>query len=328
MEHTLKESSKAKEAGRANSKDTFGKKRGNKLGFWFFKIFLKLFGLSGAYALLHLVCLYYLIFDRTAFSASMAYINKRYRGRNILIKTYFVYKLFVNQGKSLVDRYYVVSGQGEFDFEVEGYSKIEKLLKNSDKGIILLTAHVGNWQVTMTGLEKLKKTIYLLMRPEDNIAVKNTLNIYGKKSNVEIISSKNFLGSAVKITEAINKGGVVSIMGDRPYESDSVEVNFLGERAFFPYSAFRIAAAVQSPVVVLLSAKISTKKYILHVTDIIEPKYSSVREKRSDIQGWVQDFAKTLEDYVSKYPLQWFVFHNIWANNKNLNEHRNGKYGR
>ena len=39
-------------------------KRGNELGLWFFMVFLRLFGLRGAYGLLYIVCLYYVIFGR------------------------------------------------------------------------------------------------------------------------------------------------------------------------------------------------------------------------------------------------------------------------
>jgi len=133
------------------------KKRGNKLGFWFFRVATALFGLSAAYGLLYFVCLYYLIFDPTAVSAAKAYIKKRFKEHNLWSGTLGVYRLFINQGKCLIDRYYIISGHGSFDMQLLGYDKISRLLEKSNKGIILLTAHVGNWQVTMTALEKMNK---------------------------------------------------------------------------------------------------------------------------------------------------------------------------
>jgi predicted LPLAT superfamily acyltransferase len=294
------------------------KKRGGKLGIWFFKISLKLFGLSGAYGLLYFVCLYYLIFDRTASSAGMAYISRRYRGHNIFRKFYYVYKLLINQGKSLIDRYYITSGLGIFDMEIKGYEKIENLLKDSKKGLVLLTAHVGNWQVTMTALEKLEKTIYLLMRPEDNIAVKDALNIDHEQERIKVISPEGFLGGVVELMKAVDEGNIVSIMGDRTYGFDSVEADFLGEKAHFPYGAFSIAAATGCPVVALLSAKVSTRQYDVNVSNIITPRHESRGKKRKEIERWVQWFAGILEDYVARYPLQWFVFHDIWTSQASL----------
>ncbi len=293
-------------------KEPVVKKRGNKLGFWFFRISLRIFGLPGAYGLLYFVCLYYLIFDRTAVSASMAYLKKRFKTQNTLQRICGVYRLFINQGKNLIDRYYVVLRPGQFDTEIRGYDKIKTFLTNSQKGVILLTAHVGNWQVMMASLKKLGKTVYLLMSPEENIAVRNTLDIDSEKERVRIISPEKFLGGVIEIMNVINQGDIVSIMGDRSYGHNSTEVNFLGEKAAFPYSAFSIAAAVQCPVVVLLSAKVSTKKYFVDISHIIEPRYSSHGKKHEEIKSCVQEFARILEDYTAKYPFQWFVFRDIW----------------
>lgn len=288
------------------------KKRGNRLGFWFFRMSLKWVGLSGAYGLLYFVCLYYLICDRTAVSSSMAYIRRRFRAFNVFRKYLAVYRLFISQGKSLIDRYYVVSGLGQFDIELQGYDRIKGLLRDSKKGIILLTAHVGNWQVTMTALEKLGRTVYLLMSPEENAAVKDSLNIDGGNDKVKIISPDNFLGGVIEIMKAIDEGSIVSIMGDRSYGHSAMEVALLGDRAYFPHSAFSIAVSAQCPVVLLLSAKVSTRKYILDVSHVMEPGYSSRAKKKEEMAGFVQEYAGVLEDYSANYPYQWFMFYDIW----------------
>ena len=298
-----------------NKQEKTNKKRGNKFGFWFFRAALKLFGLPGAYGLLYFVCLYYLLFDRPAVSSSMAYIKRRFKSYNTFQKTLCVYNLFINQGKNLIDRYYILSGLGEFDIEIQGYDKIQNLLSSSQKGVILLTAHVGNWQVTMTVLKRLEKTVYLLMSPEENIAVKKTLSVDSDKEKLRIISSGNFLGGVIEIMKVINEGSLVSIMGDRSDGYPSAEAYFLGEKADFPYGAFSIAAAAQCPVVVLLSAKVSTRKYVADVSHVIFPRYSSRNKKHEEISAWVQEFAGILEGYAEKYPFQWFVFRDLWKKN-------------
>jgi predicted LPLAT superfamily acyltransferase len=289
------------------------KKRGNKLGFWFFRASLKWSGLPGAYGLLYFVCLYYLVFDRAAVSSSMAYVKRRFKSYNSLRKLFAVYRLFISQGKSLIDRYYVVSGLGRFDIELQGYDRIKRLLSGSNKGMILLTAHVGNWQVTMTALEKLGKTVYLLMSPEENAAVRNSLNIDSDNEKVRIISPDNFLGGVIEIMKAVDEGSLVSIMGDRSYGHSTVEVELLGEKAYFPHSAFSIAASAQCPVVILLSAKVSTRKYVVDVSHVMEPRFSSRAKKKEETEGFVQEYAGALENYSAEYPYQWFMFYDLWG---------------
>ncbi len=290
------------------------KKRGNRLGLWFFKISLKLFGLAGAYGLLYFVCSYYLVFDRVTFSVCMAYINRRYPDHSFLRKIYYVYKLFINQGKNLIDRYYIISGQGEFEIEDECNERLNSLFNNPQKGCILLLTHVGNWQAIMPSFSKLiKKPVYLLMRPEDNAALKDMLDIDSEREGIKIISPAGYLGGVVELTHALGQGHIVSIMGDRTYGSDSVEAYFLGQKAHFPYAAFRIAAATGCPVVILFSARVSNKKYRVFYPSIIQPQYSGTQDKRKDIEGWIQEFAQNLEDYAAEYPFQWFVLEDIWA---------------
>ena len=289
------------------------KKRGNALGFWFFRTSLKVFGLSGAYALLYAVCLYYLIFDRTAVAVSMAYIQRRFRTFNRIRKLMRIYQLFISQGRSLIDRYYVVSGLGQFDIELRGYDRIKSLLNDTEKGIILLTAHVGNWQVAMTALHKLGKSVYLLMSHEENAAVRESLNVGRANDRVKIISPDNYLGGVIEIMKAIDEGSIVSIMGDRSYGHSTAEVNLMGEKAHFPLSAFNIAAAVRCPVVVLLSAKVSTRKYVVDVSHIIKPRYSARARKKEDIKDFVQEYAGVLEAYSAEYPLCICVNDECWS---------------
>ncbi len=293
------------------------RKRGNRLGFWFFHISARIFGLRGAYGLLYIVCLYYLLFDRAAVSAGMAYVKRRFKEYGAFRRTIAVYKLFISQGKNLIDRYFLISGHGKFDIELQGYDKIKRFADNSEKGFILLTAHVGNWQIAMTTLERFGRTVHLLMLPEENIAVREALAIDIERGKIKIISSQDPLAGVLESMKAIQNGDIVSIMGDRIYGDNAIEAGFLGGRVRLPYGAFSIAVAAGCPVVVLLSAKVSTAKYVVDVSRVIEAGQVSRRDRQEELKRCVQEFASILEDYAAGYPFQWFVFRDIWEKDKN-----------
>lgn len=297
---------------RKPSRKIEARKRGNALGFWFFKVFLHLFGLPGAYGLLSVVCLYYLIFDTSAVSASLSYVKRKFPGCGFFTKRLHTYRLFVSQGKQLIDLYAILTKEQEFDIRLQGYDDFVSLVSGSRQGIILLTAHVGNWQLAMTALGELKKEVYLLMRPEDNQAVKNFLHIGREAGHLKIISPDQDLGGVVKVIDVLKQGHIVSIMGDRSYGSRTVDVSFLEESAWFPYGAFGIAAAVECPIVVLLSVKTADNKYVIDVSNVLYPRYESGQSKPRQLQTWVQHYAALLESYVNRYPYQCFLFHDIW----------------
>ena len=291
------------------------RKRGNRLGFWFFRTAVRLFGLRGTYGLLYFVSLYYLAFDRAAVAASMAYVRRRFPDHGVFRRLFDVYLLFVSQGESLIDRYYVAAGGRNIGLEIAGYEKINNLLTEGRKGLILLTAHVGNWQGAMTSLSKLNRDVYLMMRPEDNVAVKDALNIDSEKETVRIIYTDGAMGGVIEALKAISEGGVVSIMGDRTYGYASVEASLLGGNVRFPYGGFSLAAAAQCPVVVLLSAKVGAAKHVTDVSHVINPPAGRRGNKDAEIHACVQEFARILEEYAVRYPYQWFVFRDMWQGN-------------
>jgi len=290
------------------------KRRGNSLGIWFFEIMLRAFGLKGAYGLLHLVCLHYLLFDREAVAAGMTYVEKRFPGSGVLQNYRHVYRLFVNQGRQLIDRY-VIAGKPDY-FQYEQISTDETLhaLQESTRGVVLLTSHAGNWQVALRQMGHLKKRICLVMRPEDNPALRDSLQLGGLEAKpVKVIDPLGHLGGVLEMMQALGEGDVVCIMGDRAYGFDTLEVPFLGEPAYFPYGAFLVAAAAECPVLALLTHKISERAYIADISNMWYPVYGKGKSKREQLSKWLGNYVSLLETFVEKHPYECFLFHNVWA---------------
>lgn len=288
------------------------KRRGNRLGFWFFKVLLKFFGLPGAYSLLYLVCLHYLFFDQSAVLGALSYVRRRFPFAGFFKRKLEIYRLFISQGKQLIDRAAILSKENSFDIQLNGYNQLSSLLVDKNQGFVLLTAHVGNWQIALTTLKKMAKPVYLMMRLEDNVAVKESLNLNAQDSFIKIISPEGYLGGVVEAMQVLKDGSIVSIMGDRKYEFEAVEVSFLNDQAYFPFGAFSLAASSNCPVVVLLSAKLPGNKYIVDVSNVLYPRYNSPKDKKEQLKKYVQEFAEILERYTKDYAYQCFLFHDVW----------------
>lgn len=288
------------------------RKRGNRAGFWFFHTAARLTGLSGAYGLLYFVSIYYLLVDHALVRESLPYIRRRFPGHGPLRQLFDLYLLFVSQGKCLVDRFAVASGYDGLEIEIKGYDELCRLVDDSSRGFILLTAHIGSWQVAMSSLQKFERDVRVMMRPEDNAAVKAALDLDSDRERVRVILTSEALGGVIEAMKAIDEGALVTIMGDRPYNFPSIRVNFLGDKVSFPYGAFTLAAAARCPVVVFLSAKVGPKKYLVDVSNVIQPPVGARVRKGEALNAAVQQYADILQAYVRDYPLQWFVFRDIW----------------
>ncbi len=288
------------------------KKRGNRLGFWFFRASLQRFGLRGAYGLLYPVCLYYLLFDRAAVRGARAYIVRRIPTAGRLRQLWRIYRLFLNQGIQLIDRYAAMTGAVAFKFDLNGRDLIRSTVERAENGLVLLTAHVGNWQIAVNTLGNLGKTVHLVMRPEDNEAVRRALRLSVNTDHLRVISPESHLGGVLPIMNALATGDIVSFMGDRPFEFESMEIRFLGDTARFPCGAFQVAAAARCPILILLCARQGYRHYRIDSSRRLEPVYRKGIPKREQIRGWMQQYADILEDFVTAYPEQCFLFTDIW----------------
>ena len=298
-----------------------GRKRASELGIWFFKKCLRFFGLRGAYGLLYVVALHYALFERSLVASAAPYIRRRFPGCGVLEERLHAYRIFVSQGKQLIDRYAAVSGYEVFEIRLKGEGELLSAIRDSKKGAVLLTSHQGNWQVAMTALQEMGEIVHLVMVPDRNPALEQTLYPKGEGGNVRIISPQQYLGGVIEIMSVLRKGQLVSIMGDRRYGARAVEVSFLGEKAWFPYSGFSLAAAAECPLVVLETTKVSTYSYTVDLSNVLYPRYEGRRNRIGQLQPWVQEFVTQMESFVKEHPYQCFLFRDVWAEERdNISE--------
>jgi predicted LPLAT superfamily acyltransferase len=291
----------------------YNKKRGNKLGFWFFETLLKYFGLSSAYFFLYFIAVYYLVFDKDAVLKSSNYIQLRFPNAGLFKRYYHAYMLFVSQGQQLIDRHIYTAKPELFNITTNGNDELFKYINDSDKGIIILTSHFGNWLI---GLETLKKfgnrQTNILIRSDSNQAIQKLFREDMKK-RINFIASESFLGGSVEILNALDKGDIVTLTGDRHYGGKTVGIEFFGKTAYFPFSAFVFASARKCPVLFLNTVKTGRKNYEIFINKHVWPDVKKQKDsKENQLKSYVKEFAEELERISKKYPYQCFLFNNVW----------------
>ncbi len=290
---------------------TLGKKL-EALGHGFFYGVILLGGLQGGYFLLAPVVFCYVACSRKIHQLTRPYVAKRFPDCGPLKrwwKTFFIVQSF---GKVLVDRGWLgckknASFQGEF---ADG-AKLKRLV-GQGKGVVLLTAHVGNWQAALAHLTEFEVPVNSLMRYQEEAVAKHFFDHRGKAAPFKIIRSDGFLGGMVESTAALQRGEVVTIMGDRYAGGPFVKVDFLGKEMRFPAASYSLAAATGAPVAVLLAAKLDKRRYTLKLWDVFQPTMGERHNRQKDLARSAKRFAIALENYVQEYPGQWYNFFDFW----------------
>jgi len=219
----------------------------------------------------------------------------------------------LNFGRVLVDRAWLgLRRRAELKGELAGREELLALI-GEGRGVVLLTAHVGNWQSAMAHITGLRVPINSLMHYREEAVAKHFFDLRGQELPFRIIKSDGFMGGLVEATAALQRGEVVTIMGDRYAGGPHTEVEFLGKPVRLPAAPYALAAATSSPVAVLLAAKTGRREYRLKLWEVFRPQPTDRENRRRDLEEWARRFAVVLEEYLERYPYQWYNFFDFWS---------------
>ena len=165
-----------------------GKSRGTVLGYKIFIFCIKKLGLPSAYFVLYFVAAYFCFFAKDSTTSAYYYFRKRLqysRFKSIIsiYKSYFVF------GQTIIDKIAISSGlKSKFTYDYDGVDQIKEVLKQK-KGGILISAHLGNFEIAEHFFGELEERdfISLLTTDVEHTAIKNYLDNVVKKSNIKII---------------------------------------------------------------------------------------------------------------------------------------------
>jgi predicted LPLAT superfamily acyltransferase len=288
-----------------------GRQRGNVLGHWIFQQLLKMAGRDLAGWLLVPVTAYYWIFSPGSRRASRDFLRRAARAwgwpRRPRVFTHLL--AFAD---TLLDRACLFSGAGGvFTFSYEGEEHIRAAVAEG-RGVILVSAHVGNWEAAGRLLRERVATNFSVAMVR---AEANALNAYLDKTQnagLRIIPLDDADGG-LQILAALRRGEAVAMHGDRFLPGARVRrMPFLGGEAAFPEGPFQLAALAGCPVITCFALRAGRRRYAFRAFAPQTLAGNSPR-READVEGALRLYAARVEAAVRENPCQWFNFYNFWA---------------
>ena len=293
-----------------------GKSKGTPLGYRIFVWVLKSFGVLPAYFLLRFVTLYYFFFSFNA-SRQIYSLYSHKLGFSRLASIIKVYKNYYLLGQSIIDKVVIMSGiKNNFSFDFDGEENLRKIA-TLGKGGILLSAHIGNWDVAGHLFKRLDTRINIVLYDGEHEQIKEYLEgVTGGEQHVNIIVIKNDLSHIYAISDAFTKNELVCMHADRFIEGNkTLTSDFLGEDARFPMGPFLLASTFKVPVSFVFAVKESKLHYHFFASQI---KDYSTFTKNEMMPQMLKEFAAEMESKVKKYPEQWFNYYNFWEDSQKV----------
>jgi phosphatidylinositol dimannoside acyltransferase len=185
----------------------------------------------------------------------------------------------------------------------------ESLLRDalSQGGVVLVTAHVGPWELTAQLLgQDLTAEVVLVMEPEPNAAAGELQDRWRSERGLRVLHVGVHPTDALPLIAHLKQGGVAAMQMDRvPPSGRVLSVRLFGEPFDVPEGPFRLAALSGAQVVSVFSRRTGFFEYELTVGAPIE---LGRRPSADELLAAAQRAADAMQDFVRQSPTQWFHF--------------------
>ncbi|ADY72961.1 lipid A biosynthesis acyltransferase [Desulfurobacterium thermolithotrophum DSM 11699] len=190
------------------------------------------------------------------------------------------------------------------------FEYLKKLFKPVDpstipsEGGILLTAHIGNWELMGALFSVLSDgKLSVVAKPMKNHRVDKLINSIRQKWGIKVIPT----GNVIEIVKDLKKNRYVGILLDqRPKVKEGVLTDFLGRETYTNKGVALLSIKTGKPIIPAFCF-VENDKYVIETYKPIYPDGKTVEEL-------TKECTKAIEKAVRKHPEQWFWFHRRWKN--------------
>lgn len=290
-----------------------GQSKGKVLGFKIFVFILNKFGLNPTYFLLRFVSFYYFLFSKP--NVHIRNYFKKALGYSSFKAWYSVYKNNFILGQTIIDKVAVMAGAKNPFHVIHKNGKMLEEISKIGKGGILVSAHIGNWEVAGQGLNRLNTAFNILMYSNEKENIKEYMDGVMKEKKINIIAiDEETKSHIIELHKAFTNNELVVMHGDRFREgAKTITVPFFGYPAKFPAGPFIMAAKFGVPLCIAFAVKTDKHTYEFSIEEPI-----TVYRVRGETQlekvctDLAHKYVSAVEKMVVKHPHQWFNYYDFW----------------
>ncbi|MCF7869558.1 MAG: lysophospholipid acyltransferase family protein [Candidatus Omnitrophica bacterium] len=186
----------------------------------------------------------------------------------------------------------------------QGLDSVDKAIKEK-RGAILLTAHLGNYELGGAVMSLLGYPLSVVALPHLDLRTNNFFNKQRRRVGVDVIPTGAAIKRSIKV---LNQGKLLALLGDRDFSHSGRKQKFFSRFAEIPRGAAFFAK--KTGAVVIPTFLVREKKYNYRLIFEKEIKYN--REDKNGEEDILKKYVSVLKKYLKKYPDQWYLFQKYW----------------
>ena len=177
-----------------------------------------------------------------------------------------------------------------------------------DKGVILLSAHFGNWEYVAASVAlQLNIPFSVVVKPQRNPYVSDWMNNVRTRWNNDIVS----LGLSIrKIYQTLKEKKIVAMVADQRGPQESIKVEFFGRKVSVLVGPVVLALKTGAPILYGIPVRQKDNSYKIVMHEISKDNLPEDNEEQ--IIELSQRHTAYLESFIREYPEQWLWMHKRW----------------
>ena len=191
--------------------------------------------------------------------------------------------------------------------ETEGLENCWKALEKG-QGLLLFSAHFGNWELEAAAAALLIKPAVVIYRPLDSPLLDHlVLRVRSATGNIPLAKEH----AMRPMLRALKQNGILGILIDQNVDwYEGVFVDYFGRPACTTDGLALLALHTEAPVLPAYMVRLPDGRYRL----VFGPEVEVIRtgDRDADILANTQRFTKVIEQIVRRYPDQWLWVHQRW----------------
>jgi len=190
--------------------------------------------------------------------------------------------------------------------DFEGWENFE-LAEQAGKGVLLMTAHIGNWEALAQAPVLRGKPVSFVARPLDNPYLEREIRRIRERFGNRTIMKR---GAARQLIRTLRSGGVTGLLIDqRVHPNEGRAYDFFGHPAYTTPLMARLSLRTGAPVVPVFGIPLEGWK---RCRIVYRPPIFPETNGEDAVDRLTLQYLRTIEEAIREWPELWLWAHRRW----------------
>lgn len=226
-------------------------------------------------------------------------------------------QVYANLGRSIAESINLqpILDESEKYIELDDPENLTQRYKSPPTGVIVLTAHTGNWDLMAAYFAKLGIAVATIGRTARNASLQRILSELRVAYQINTIWRGAGTNDSRQIINLLKNKGLLATLIDQDLNMPGSASNFFGRFVKAPGQLIDLGRRYQVEFLTCFNYRVAPLKFRIEVRSL-DPKLSTAE--------LLDEYHKRLEQIIRKHPDQWVWIHKRWRSSS-LNDTMSGK---